>query len=90
MWMSVSPCRRQVRAPRVQLAQHRRHRVVPAPVQGLTLVHFPVQLKRFLRDRGYMEGLSRGGVGCVRGYEGVSRVDFVSGTAQVELESGRV
>jgi len=40
----------------------------PALAQGLTLVHFSAQLKRFLRDRGYVQGLFRGCVGCVRGY----------------------
>ena len=64
--------------------------------QGLTLVHFSAQLKRFLWDRGCIEGLLRGcfaGVqvesGGVGGCWGV-RVYFVSETAQVELKSGRV
>jgi len=30
------------------------------PSQGLTLVHFSAQRKRFLRDRGCIEGLFRG------------------------------
>ena len=58
--------------------------------QGLALVHFSAQLKRFMRDRGYIEGLSGGCVGCVRGYCGVSRVYFASEAAQVELKSGRI
>jgi hypothetical protein len=61
--------------------------------QGLTLVHFSAQRKRFLWDRGAsggrIWGLSRGRLGHARGYEGVSKVAFVSETAQVEL-SGRV
>ena len=36
--------------------------------QGVTLCHFSAQLKRFLRNRGYISGLSKGCVGCVRGY----------------------
>jgi hypothetical protein len=31
--------------------------------QGFTLVHFSAQLKRFLRDRWYIYGFSRGCVG---------------------------
>ena len=58
--------------------------------QGLTFVHFLPQLKRFLRDMGYIWGLSRRCVGYVRGYWGLSRVYSVSEAAQVELKSGRV
>jgi hypothetical protein len=35
-------------------------------------------------------GLFTGCLGGIRGYQGVSRVIFVSETAQVELKSGRV
>jgi len=59
-------------------------------VHGLTLVHFSAQRKRFLWDRGFIQGLSRGCLAGVRVYEGVFRVLFVSETAQVELKSGRV
>ena len=38
--------------------------------QGLTFVHFSAQLMRFLRDRRYIWGLSRGYVGCVRSGSG--------------------
>jgi len=58
--------------------------------QGLTLVHFSAQRKRFLRDRGCMWGLLRGCSGTVRRYQGVIRVCFVSEMAQAELNSGRV
>jgi len=61
-----------------------------ANAQGLTLVHFSAQLKRFLWHRGCIQGLCRGCLGGVRGYQGVSGVYFVSETAQVELKSGRV
>jgi len=39
--------------------------------QGLTLVHFSAQLKRFLWERGCIYGLFRGYTGGVREYEGV-------------------
>ena len=68
----------------------RRASMAAAASQGLTLVHFSVQRKRFLWDRGCVQGLLKGCLGGVRGYEGVSRVYFVSETAQVELKSGRV
>jgi len=58
--------------------------------QGLTLVHFSAQLKRFVWDRGCIEGLFGGCSWGVWGHEGVQRVYFVSETAQVELRSGRV
>ena len=35
--------------------------------QGLTLVHFSAQRKRFLWDRGCISGLSRGCLGAFRG-----------------------
>jgi hypothetical protein len=61
--------------------------------QGLTLVHFPPQLMRFLWDRVRVEGLFRVGLGVAYGFQGVcgdASVYFVSETAQVELKSGRV
>jgi len=61
--------------------------------QGLTLVHFPAQRKRFLWDRGAFRDCS-GGVyevsGGIKKYQGVLRLYFLSETAQVELKSGRV
>jgi hypothetical protein len=36
-------------------------------VQGLTIVHFSAQLKRYLWDRGYMLGLFMGCLWGVRG-----------------------
>ena len=36
--------------------------------QGLTLVHFSAQRKRYLWDKGCIEGLFRGCLGGVRGY----------------------
>jgi hypothetical protein len=56
--------------------------------QGLTLVRISAQRKRFLRECVW-QFLG----GCLRGvtvYAEVSRVYFVSETAQVELKSGRV
>jgi len=61
-----------------------------ASSQGLTLVHFPAQGKRFPWDRGCTQGLCRGCFGGVRGYEGGFRLYFVSETAQVEPKSGGV
>ena len=58
--------------------------------QGLTLVHFSTQRKRFLWDRGSIEGLFRGCLVALRGYSGVFRVYFVLERAQVEPKSGRV
>jgi hypothetical protein len=58
--------------------------------QGLKFVHFPAQLKRFMWDRGYIQGLFRGCLGGVVGYEGALRVYFASETAQVELKGERV
>ena len=43
--------------------------------------------KRFVRDRGCIQGVCRWNV---RGYQGVYGVYFVSETTQVELKSGRV
>jgi len=40
--------------------------------QGLTLVHFSAQLKRFMWDGGCIQGSRRGRLGGVRGYHGVS------------------
>jgi len=71
-------------APGELLAGDRRAR------QGLTLVHFSAQLKRFLWNKGCFQGLFTGCSSGVRGHEGVCRVYFVSETAQVELKSGRV
>ena len=61
-----------------------------APRQGLSLVHFSAQRKRFLWDRGCIKGLFRGCLDGVRGYQGLLDVYFVSETAQVELKSGRM
>jgi len=47
-----------------------------AVVQGLTLVHFSTQLRRFLWDRGCIYGVFWGCLGGVRGYQGVFRVCF--------------
>jgi len=47
-----------------------------APRQGLTLVHFPAQRKRFLWHRGFGQGLLRGSLGGVGGCSGVFRVCF--------------
>jgi hypothetical protein len=47
--------------------------------QGLTIVHFSAQRKRYLRDRGCIYVLLR-----------VFRVYYASETAQVEPKSGRV
>jgi hypothetical protein len=58
----------------------------PTSNQGLTLVHFLAQRKRFV-----WEGVASGVVWEVfRGYQGVSRVYFVSEMAEVELKGGRV
>jgi len=58
--------------------------------QGLTLAHFSAQRRRFVWDRGCIQGLCRGCLVGVRGYQGMSWLYFVSGTAQVEPKSGRV
>ena len=63
---------------------------LPSFSQGRTLVHFSAQRKRFLWDRGCIQGFLRGCVGGVRGYHGTFRVCFVSETAQVELKWARV
>ena len=42
--------------------------------QGLTLVNFSARRKRFLWDRVYMQGLSRGSSGDVSAYCGLFRV----------------
>jgi len=44
--------------------------------QGLTLVHFVAQRKRFVWDRGCVQGVFTGCLGGVRGYLGVTRVCF--------------
>jgi hypothetical protein len=62
----------------------------PPVNQGLTLVHFLAQRKRFLWNRGCLSGLIMGCAGGMRGYYAVFRVYFVSETAQVALKSGRV
>jgi len=41
-----------------------------ASAQGLTLLHFSAQRKRFLWDRGCIQGLFRGYVIGVKGYLG--------------------
>jgi len=61
-----------------------------ASAQGLTLVHFLAQRKRFLCDRGCIWELFQGCLAGGRGEYGVCRVYFVSERAQVELKSGRV
>jgi hypothetical protein len=48
-------------------------------LQGLALVHFQAQFKRFAWERGCIKGLFRGCLGSVRGYEGLSRLCIVSG-----------
>ena len=58
--------------------------------QGLTLVHFSSQRKRFRWDRECLQGMFRGFYRGIGGYEGGGGVHFVSKTAQVELKSGRV
>ena len=58
--------------------------------QGLTLVLFSAQRKRFLWDRGCMWRLFGCCLGGVRGYKGVIRLYFASEAAQVEQRSGRV
>ena len=59
-----------------------------ASAQGLTLVHFSAQRKRYVWDRVCMLGLLRGCLLGVRGHWGASRVCFVPETAQVELKIG--
>jgi len=49
------------------------HVLVARIRQGLILVHFSAQLKRFLWDRGCLQGLSRGCLGVTGGIK-VSRV----------------
>jgi hypothetical protein len=56
--------------------------------QGLTFVQFSARRKRFLWDRGCIQGLFRGCLGDIRGYYRVLRVCFISETAQVELNCG--
>jgi len=58
--------------------------------QGLTLVHFSAQRKRFEWDRGCIQRLMRGCLEGMMGHEEVSRMYFVPEMAQVELKSGRV
>ena len=52
--------------------------------QGLTLVQFSAQRKRFLWDMGCMWGLLRGCWGDITGYLGLLSVYFGSGRSQVE------
>jgi hypothetical protein len=59
-------------------------------VQGVLEVIFLAEFKRFLLNSGCNQGLSMGCSGSTVGYYGVFRVYFVSETAQVELNSGRV
>jgi hypothetical protein len=66
------------------------HRALDAEKQGLTLAHFSAQLKRLLYVRGCIKGLFRGCLGGGTGYWGRLGCVFVSETAQVELNSGRV
>jgi len=61
-----------------------------ASEQGLTLVHFSAQRKRFLCDMGCISELFKGCLASGRGYQGVFRVYFVSERALFELKSGRV
>jgi hypothetical protein len=52
----------------------RRMPISPAPMalrQGLTLVHSLAQRKRFLLDRGYIQGLFRECLGVAEGVFGV-------------------
>jgi len=53
---------------RIRLAEVNRR---VAAVQGLTLVHLSAQRKRFVRDRGCMQGLLRGCQGYLVGVWGV-------------------
>ena len=41
----------------VDIPEQVTHNILTGLGQGLTLVHFSAQLKRFLRDRGYIEGI---------------------------------
>jgi len=50
---------------------------------------FRLNVSAFLWDRGCIWGIFRGGLGGVRGYQGVYMMNFVSETAQVEMESER-
>ena len=59
----------------------------PGPRQGLKLVHFSAQRKRFVWDKGRISGVFRGCLVGVRAHEGVY---LVPETAQVELKSGQV
>ena len=54
--------------------------------QGLTLVHFSAQRKRFLWDRGCIEGLFRGC--CVGVYEVLGDVGGLKGVLRVRNGSG--
>ena len=58
--------------------------------QGLTHVHCSAQRKRFLGDRGCIQGWLLGCCGGIRGFKGVFGVYFVSEMAQVELRLERV
>jgi hypothetical protein len=58
--------------------------------QGLTLVHFLAERKRFLWVRGGIQGCSGGVSYASWGFGNHLGCIFVSETAQVELKSGRV
>jgi hypothetical protein len=70
MGTNVSPCLR-----RVDHAVHPVHHA-HAAAQGLTLVHFSAQRKRFLWYGGCVEGLFRGTLGGVMGVTQCFRVCF--------------
>ena len=76
-----------VRVPRAAvLPRPSQHRKVP----GAYTLPLSAKFQRFLRNRGCVDRLLSGCLGGVKGYEGVIRVRFVSGWAQVELRNGRV
>jgi hypothetical protein len=52
---------------RAAVTRHAARGAREAVAQGLILVHFSAQLKRFVWDRGCVEGLLRGSLGGVRG-----------------------
>ena len=64
-------------------------RRVRSAAQGLTLVHFSAQRKRFCGIGVAFMGCFGGCAGDVMGYEGLFKVYSVSETAQLELKSGR-
>ena len=73
----------------VRFSSSRSPTTTPPPAnsagQGLTLVHFSAQRKRFLWDRLQL-WVAHGVCRKYNGYEGVFRVTFQSETAQVELK----